>query len=100
MSNKLVILGGEPIITDIPAELFAWPVITKEDEDAVLEVLRRGAMSGTDVTLKFTEEFKAWQGRGYAVGTPNGTAAVLSAMWACGVGAGDEVICPSLTYWA
>ena len=100
MSNKPVILGGTPIVTDIPDELFAWPVITKEDEDAVLEVLRRGAMSSTDVTLKFESEFKVWQGREYAVGANNGTAAILSAMWACGVGVGDEVICPSLTYWA
>jgi dTDP-4-amino-4,6-dideoxygalactose transaminase len=21
-------------------------------------------------------------------------------MWACGLGAGDELICPSMTYWA
>jgi len=100
MGNKPVILGGEPIIKNIPAELFAWPVITKEDEDAVLEVLRRGAMSSTDITLKFEKEFATWQGREYAVGTNNGTAAILSAMWSCGVGVGDEVICPSLTYWA
>ena len=100
MNNKPVIFGGEPIVRDIPGELFAWPVITKEDEDAVLEVLRRGAMSGTDVTRQFTDEFKTWQGCKYAVGVNNGTAAILSAMWACGVGVGDEVICPSLTYWA
>lgn len=100
MNNKPVILGGESIIKDIPNELFAWPIITKEDEDAVLDVLRRGAMSNTDITLKFEEEFKTWQGRKYAVGVNNGTAAILSAMWSCGVGVGDEIICPSLTYWA
>ncbi|MCL2708996.1 MAG: DegT/DnrJ/EryC1/StrS family aminotransferase, partial [Defluviitaleaceae bacterium] len=100
MTNKPVILGGTPIIEGIPEELFHWPIVTKEDEDAVLDVLRRGAMSGTDVTRQFEDEFKKWQGREYAVGANNGTAAVLGALWACGVGAGDEVIGPSLTYWA
>ena len=100
MDSKLAIFGGEPAVGGAPESLFAWPVINKEHEDAVLDVLRRGAMSGSDVTMKFEEEFKAWQGRDYALGFNNGTSALLAAMWACGVGAGDEIICPSLTYWA
>ncbi len=81
-------------------ELFAWPIVTAEDEQAVLEVLRRGAMSGLDVTRQFEREMADWMGMKYALGCCNGTAAILAAMWACGVGAGDEVICPSMTYWA
>jgi len=41
-----------------------------------------------------------WLGVRHALAACNGTAALLAAMRACGVGAGDEVICPSMTYWA
>ena len=100
MNGKPVILGGAPVIENPPADLFNWPVVTKEHEDAVLDVLRRGAMSGLDVTRRFEAEFSAWQGRRRALCCNNGTSALLGAMWACGVGAGDEIICPSVTYWA
>jgi len=100
MNNKPVILGGTPVITDIPQSLHKWPIITEEDEAAVLEVLRRGAMSNIDVTKQFEEDFKKWQGREYALGFNNGTSSLLAAMWACGIGVGDEVICPTITYWA
>lgn len=30
---------------------------------------------------------------------PNGTMAILAAIYAAGVRRGDEVICPSMTYW-
>jgi dTDP-4-amino-4,6-dideoxygalactose transaminase len=87
------------VVTD-PKDIFAWPIITKEDEEAVLEVLRRGAMSARDVTLQFEEEYARWQGNRYALGFNNGTSALQTAMWAVGVRAGDEVISQSVTYWA
>lgn len=99
--GKLAILGGEPAIKgNIPDELFKWPIITEEDESAVLDVLHRAAMSGTDVTEKFETEFADWIGRKYAIGYCNGTLSLQAAMFACGIGAGDEIICPSKTYWA
>lgn len=92
--------GGPKAETKEPDDMFTWPVVTKEDETAVLEVLRRGAMSGNDVAKTFEQEFAAWMGRKLALTYPNGTDALRGAMWACGVGAGDEIICPSMTYWA
>ncbi|MCC7495360.1 MAG: DegT/DnrJ/EryC1/StrS family aminotransferase [Fimbriimonadaceae bacterium] len=96
----LALLGGPKAVTLPAGDLFTWPIITAEDEAAVLEVLRRGAMSGTDVTAEFEKEFGAWHQMPYCVGVSSGTAALQSAMWACGVRRGDEVIGPSLTYWA
>ena len=81
-------------------DMFTWPIITKEDEDAVLDVLRKGTMSGIDVTMQFEKEFAEWQGTRYALGFNNGTAAIHSAMFGCKVGVGDEIISPSVTYWA
>jgi perosamine synthetase len=99
-STQLAIHGGPKAVQRADADLFQWPIITAEDEAAVLAVLRRGGMSGTDVTLKFEEEFAAWQGAQYALACNNGTAALQSALYGCGISVGDEIICPSLTYWA
>ncbi|MFA7157883.1 MAG: DegT/DnrJ/EryC1/StrS family aminotransferase [Kiritimatiellia bacterium] len=98
--SKLALLGGKKAVNGDNTKLFKWPVITKEDEKAVLEVLRRGGMSGTDVTMAFEKEFAAWQGVQYALGCSCGTAALQCAMFGCKVGIGDEIICPSVTYWA
>ena len=98
--NKLAILGGAKAVTAEQGNLFTWPIITKEDEDAALDVLRRGAMSGTEVTQQFEEDFRKWLNTDYALGFNNGTAALQAAMFGCGIGVGDEIICPSVTYWA
>jgi dTDP-4-amino-4,6-dideoxygalactose transaminase len=100
-SNQLALLGGPKTLTSAPPEdLFHWPIVTEEDEKAVIDVLRRGAMSGNDITKEFEKEYAAWTGTKLALAYPNGTEALRAAMWACGVGAGDEIICPSMTYWA
>lgn len=99
-SQQLAIHGGSPAVSDTADDVFQWPIITQEDEAAVLDVLRRGAMSGLDVTLQFEQEFADWQGRTYALGCNTGTAALHCAMFGCQIGVGDEIICPSITYWA
>ena len=98
--EKLAILGGTPAMNKkVPADLFKWPIMTEEDEAAALEVIRQNKFSGTDITEKFQEEFAAWQGTKYAIAYCNGTAALTSAMFGIGLGTGDEIICPTKTYW-
>jgi len=99
-NDKLAINGGPKATQTDPGDIFAWPIITKEDEDAVLEVLRRGGMSGIDVTIELEREFADWHGMQYALGHSTGTAALQAAMWGIGLGVGDELIAPSMTYWA
>lgn len=99
-SSSLALQGGPKAISDANDSLFRWPIITPEDEAAVLEVLRSGKMSGLEVTMKFESEFAAWHDAKFALAHNNGTASLQAAMWGCGVGAGDEVIGPSFTYWA
>lgn len=96
----LALFGGPKAVRDDPGDLFTWPIVTPEHEEAVLEVLRRGAMSGGDVTREFEREYAAWQGSAYALGCSTGTAALQEAMFGCKIGVGDEIICPSLTFWA
>ncbi|MFC1452880.1 DegT/DnrJ/EryC1/StrS family aminotransferase [Verrucomicrobiota bacterium] len=100
ISDKLALLGGPKAVPEIPNDVFRWPIVTAEDEEAVLEVLRRGAMSGNDVSRQFEKEFAGWLGMDYALTYPSGTEALRAAMWAVGLGAGDEMICPGMTYWA
>ena len=100
INQPLAILGGERVIKDDHSDLFHWPIVTEEDEQAVLEVLRTGSMSQWDVTEKFESEFAEWQGVKYALAHCNGTMGLLAAMYGIGLGRGDELICPSITYWA
>lgn len=98
--SKLAILGGKKVVTREPEDMFKWPVVTKEMEDAVLEVLRAGNMSGTDITRKFERGFADWHGMTHGLGCNTGTAALHCAFFGIGIGKGDEIICPSVTYWA
>ncbi len=98
--GRLALLGGKPVVTEIPEDLFTWPIITREDEEAVLGVLRAGQMSGIALTQEFERDYERWSGAKHALGFNNGTASLLAAMFAVGVGEGDEVICPATTYWA
>jgi len=98
--SKLAIHGGPKAVQTDPGDTFAWPIITREDEEAALEVLRAGKMSATDVTVEFEKEFAEWHGVKYALAHNTGTAALHAAMFGCHVGVGDEIICQSMTYWA
>lgn len=100
MSNELALLGGPKSVTSDPDDMFTWPIVTERHEQAVLEVLRKGQMSGLDVTKEFERKCAQMLGRKYALACPNGTGAILDAMYGLGIGPGDEVICPSITYWA
>jgi len=100
ITDKLALLGGPRAVAEKDPELFRWPIVTEEDEQAVLAVLRAGSMSGEDVSRQFEAEYAAYQGMQYALSFCNGTAALLAAMYGCGLRRGDEIICPSLTYWA
>lgn len=98
--ERLALLGGTPMIGETPAELFRWPIITPEDEAAALAVIRNNRFSGTEITRQFEQEFAQWQGRKFALGFSSGTMSLAAAMFAIGLGAGDEIICTTKTYWA
>ena len=102
--SQLAINGGVPAYAagelnrNIPQ--MKWPIYTEEDENAVLQVMRDRMMSGSEITKQFEKAYAKYIGSEYVLGYCSGTASLSAAMWACGVGAGDEVIAPSLTYWA
>ena len=102
--KKLAILGGEPLfkngLPDEVKEMNKWPIFTKEDEDAALEVIRNNSFSFTGITEKFEKEFTEWIGVQHAVCYCNGTMSIAAAMFGIGLSKGDEIICTTKTYWA
>jgi len=104
MKNKLALFGGEKAVKSEQGDMFKWPIVTDRHEQSVLRVLRAGQMSGFEVTKEFEKKYAKMLGRkfglAYNKAYNNGTAAILGAMYGLGIGVGDEVISPSLTYWA
>ena len=100
--SHLAIRGGTPHMKafDLPAEMFRWPIIDEASENAVLDVLRTNRISGSNITVQFEREFAAWNGTKHAVCACNGTMALEAAYFAAGIKVGDEIICPTKTYWA
>lgn len=72
----------------------------EEERSAVDQVLSSGWLSMGELTRRFEEEFARYIGVRYGVATTSGTAALHLALEALGIGPGDEVICPSLSFIA
>ena len=72
----------------------------KEEQDAVRNVLESGWLTMGAVTQKFEEEFCAYTHNKHAFAVSNATVALHMACLALGIGPGDEVIVPSLTFVA
>lgn len=100
--SKLAMYGGTPVLKkeEIPEELFHWPIVNDAMRQAQTAVLEAGNMSGTDISRRFEREFADWHGMKYGLSHNTGTNALISAMYGVGLGPGDELICPSITYWA
>ncbi|MFF1378730.1 DegT/DnrJ/EryC1/StrS family aminotransferase [Streptomyces sp. NPDC058308] len=78
----------------------ARPYLYGEEEIAVAEVLRGGYYAHGVVTTQFEREIAKFLGVPDAVAVSSGTVALQIALRAAGVGSGDEVIVPSLTFCA
>ena len=98
--GKLAITGGTPVLKAQDEGLFHWPIVNDAMRAAQAQVLETGNMSGTDIARRFEASFASWQERKYALSHNNGTNALNAAMFAVGLGPGDEIICTSVTYWA
>ena len=78
----------------------ARPYIGAEEEKAVVEALRSGWITQGPRVAEFERKFSEYIGCSNAVAVSSCTTALHLALVACGIGAGDEVICPSLSFIA
>ena len=94
------ILGGQPAVTLDQTEANRWPILTSEDEAAVIDVMRHGDLSNHPVTRELEHDYRQRIGRGHALAHANGTLGLLAAFHALDLEPGDEVLVPSATFWA
>jgi L-glutamine:2-deoxy-scyllo-inosose/3-amino-2,3-dideoxy-scyllo-inosose aminotransferase len=97
----LAIAGGTPVRrTPYPV----WPDGDAAYEAAVLEVVRGGRWGGFPEpgphASSFESKFAAYQGARHGVLMSNGTVTMEVALKALGIGWGDEVVVPALTFSA
>lgn len=79
---------------------YARHVIVDDDVRAVEEALRSGWLTCGPMVGRFEEALTRYTGTRGAVAVSSGTAALHCAMHALGIGPGDEVIVPALTFVA
>jgi dTDP-4-amino-4,6-dideoxygalactose transaminase len=79
---------------------FHVPAIGEEEIGAVVEVLKSGWLTTGAKAQEFEQRFSRFVGSRYAVALNSATAALHLALQAVGVGAGDEVIVPTMTFAA
>lgn len=88
MSNKMKIPVAEPLLGE-------------EELDLVTETVKSGWISSHGKNIsEFENEFARFCGAKYGVSTSSGTAALHLSLASAGIGHGDEVIVPSLTFIA
>ncbi len=85
-----------------PSAAAGWPIFDDEQVAAVEHVLRSGKVNywtGNECR-EFEREYAAALGVEHAIALTNGTVALELALYALGIGPGDDVIVPSRTFIA
>jgi dTDP-4-amino-4,6-dideoxygalactose transaminase len=75
-------------------------VVPEDDIEAVADVYRSGWLSMGPQTEALESDFAAYTGGRHALAVANGTAALHLMCAAVGIGPGDEVVVPSMTFVA
>ncbi|MBS7611846.1 DegT/DnrJ/EryC1/StrS family aminotransferase [Candidatus Bathyarchaeota archaeon] len=100
---KLALKGGSREAENLRKIVPPWPIYDGEDERAVVEVVRSRRWcrlyAGSKAEV-FEEMFAEYHQAKYGVAVANGTVALELALKTVGVGIGDEVIVPAVTFIA
>src|SRR6266550_3947136 len=96
--EKQNLAEAEPAIEFLPV---AAPVIGELEIECVTDAVRSGWVSSIGPYIeKFEIAFSRYIGVKHAIAVSNGTVALHLALHALGIGPGDEVIIPDLTFAA
>lgn len=94
----LAIHGGVPVRSNLLP--YGRQQIDDEDIEQVIAVLRSDWLTTGPKVAEFEQRFAESCGANHAVAVSSGTAALHAAMFALGIGAGDEVIVSPMTFAA
>ncbi|HEX2188377.1 MAG TPA: UDP-4-amino-4,6-dideoxy-N-acetyl-beta-L-altrosamine transaminase [Longimicrobiaceae bacterium] len=98
MSSSLALEGGTPVRSEVLPYGRQW--LDDDDVEAVVRALRSDWLTTGPLVPEFERAFAESAGAAEAVAVSNGTAALHAAMHALGIGPGDEVIVPAMTFAA
>lgn len=97
-TDELALEGGRPVrATMLP---YARQSVDDADIAEVVRVLRSDWLTTGPALREFEEAFAAMVGARHAVAVSSGTAALHAAVFAAGIGPGDAVCVPALTFVA
>lgn len=101
--SQLALFGGTPVVPRDRRSV-DWPVITDADLKAVEGALQSGRLvsnaQAESTVPALEEQWAARVGVSHCVALSSGTAALALALGALGIGPGDEVIVPALSFIA
>ena len=101
--SELAINGGTAVFGGARADSFApkWPIPFPETEEKLIEIYRSSLWGGCrKYEQQLMTDFAAWQGAKYSIWMCNGTTTLECAQIALGIGPGDEVIVPGVSWVA
>ena len=96
--SKLAINGGTPVREKYLA--YGRQSIDDKDIEAVVELLKGDYLTTGPTVSEFENKVANYVGTKYGVAVSNGTAALHMACHAAGIGPGDEVLVPAITFAA
>ena len=101
VKEKLAVLGGAPAMPE-GIERTRWPRYSEEELEELCRVLREEQVGGSDApqVVGLEQEWAQRIGVDYCSAVGAGSDALHMALWAAGVGSGDEVIVPAYTFMA
>jgi len=98
MASKLALDGGRPVRASLLK--YATQCLDEDDRDAVASVLRGDWLTTGPTVAAFEQALCEYSGARGAVAVNTGTAALHAATCAAGVGPGNEVIVPAISFVA
>jgi len=96
--SKLAIDGGAPVRDELLP--YGHQTITNADIEAVTRVLKSDFLTTGPAVNEFEEKLSQVTGSGNVAAVSSGTAALHAMYASCGIGPGDEVIVPAITFAA
>ncbi|MBP9003597.1 MAG: DegT/DnrJ/EryC1/StrS family aminotransferase [Candidatus Hydrogenedentes bacterium] len=95
--EKLALFGGPKSVTHPHDDATRWPRYGKEEEEAILELIRHPSY---DPNAALEADWRNFLGVPYAKAHFNGTSALTSMFFALNLPPGSEIMVPSYTFFA